>query len=171
MKVFEDVFTGDELMTEGFAFTLDYEDAIMKVNSGYTTKDNVTVDVGCGNAFGGGEEETGDDANEEKVNNIQYNQGLTETQFSKGDFMTYMKDFLKKLKAHLEENNKDRVDGFMKGAQTFVKFVVSKFEDFTFYTGRSEKMDGSIAFSFWENEEAAGPVFYFFKDALREVKC
>jgi hypothetical protein len=42
---------------------------------------------------------------------------------------------------------------------------------FNSYTGASESLEGSIALSFWEDEAAAGPVFYFFKDALKEVKC
>jgi len=85
--------------------------------------------------------------------------------------MTYIKEYLKKLKAYLEEQGKsDRVAVFQKGAQDFIKFVVSKFNDFTFYTGSSESLDGSIAFSFWEDESASGPVFYFFKDGLKEQK-
>ncbi len=31
--------------------------------------------------------------------------------------------------------------------------------------------DGPLIFSRWEDDTAAGPVFYFFKDALREVKA
>jgi hypothetical protein len=45
--------------------------------------------------------------------------------------MTYVKDFLKKLKTHLESTGKaDKVESFQKGASDFIKFVVSKFEDF-----------------------------------------
>jgi len=130
---------------------------------------------GCGNAFGGNEEEeAGGDGSEpqEKVIDVAYNANLVATSFSKAEFMTYIKNFLKNLKAYLEENDKkDRVEAFQKGAQDFVKFVVSKFNDFEFYTGASEKIDGSIVFSYWEDESAAGPVFYYFRDSLREVKC
>ena len=46
MKVFEDVFTNDELMSDVFPFTLDYEDCIMKVQSKLVTKDNCdNIDV------------------------------------------------------------------------------------------------------------------------------
>jgi hypothetical protein len=85
--------------------------------------------------------------------------------------MTYIKNFLKNLKAKLESSGKsDRVQGFMAGAQEFVKFIVANFDGFEFFTGASENLDGSIAFSFWEDEGAAGPVFYFFKDSLVEEK-
>jgi hypothetical protein len=44
--------------------------------------------------------------------------------------MAYIKEFLKKLKANLTERGlTDRVDGFMKGAQEFVKFIVGKFDE------------------------------------------
>lgn len=47
MKVFQDVFTNDEIMSDVFNFTLDYDDVIMKVQSRLTTKDNcANVDVG-----------------------------------------------------------------------------------------------------------------------------
>lgn len=133
------------------------------------------MNIGCGNAFGGNdEEENGGDGSEaqEKVIDVAYNANLVPTSFSKAEFMAYVKNFLKNLKTHLEENGKkDRVEAFQKGAQEFVKFVVSKFGEFEFYTGSSEKIDGSIVFSFWEDESASGPVFYYFRDSLREVKC
>jgi hypothetical protein len=44
--------------------------------------------------------------------------------------MTFIKTFLKNLKTWLEENGKkDRVEGFMKGAQEFIKWAVSKFDE------------------------------------------
>lgn len=39
------------------------------------------------------------------------------------------------------------------------------------YTGVSESLEGSIAISYWEDEGATGPVFYFFKDSVKEIKC
>lgn len=47
MKVFQDVFTNDELMSDVFASSLAYEDAIMKVQSRLVSKDNCdNVDIG-----------------------------------------------------------------------------------------------------------------------------
>ena len=44
--------------------------------------------------------------------------------------MTFVKNFLKNLKAWLEANGKtDRVEAFMKGAQEFIKFAVGKFDE------------------------------------------
>jgi len=174
MKVFQDVFTNDEILSDIFPHTLDYNDVIMKVRTQYKKKDDVgKVDIGCGNAFGGDEEDCAPgEVAEEKVIDVAFNSNLVQTQLSKPDFMTYIKAFLKNLKAYLEENGKkDRVEAFQKGAQDFVKYVVSKFNDFEFYTGSSESLEGSIVFSFWEDDTASGPVFYYFRDSLKEVKC
>ena len=86
--------------------------------------------------------------------------------------MALIKPFLKNLKAKLTEQNKtERVEKFMTGAQNFVKFVVSDFDAWEFYTGSSESLEGSIVLSFWEDESASGPVFFLFNDALKEIKC
>jgi hypothetical protein len=98
MKVFQDVFTNDEVMSEVYPFILDYQDVIMKVKSAYKNKDAVgNVDVGCGNAFGSGDEEGGDSGEgaSEKVLDIVFNFSLVQTSFSKQEFMAFIKNFLK----------------------------------------------------------------------------
>jgi len=94
--------------------------------------------IGCGNAFGGTNEDEeeaggsgGDGVPAEKVLDIQFNFNLVEYPMSKADFMTYIKGYLKKVKEYLTENKPNRVDGFMKGAQEFIKTVVAKFEEYT----------------------------------------
>ena len=176
MKVFQDVFTNDEVMSEVFKFELAYQDVVMKVKSAMKNKEAVgNIDIGCGNAFGGSEEDgdsgSGDGAPSEKVLDVPYNFNLVQTSFSKQEFMAFIKNFLKNLKAYLEGNGKaDRVATFQAGAQEFVKFLISKFDELEFYTGSSESLDGGIIIAFWEDETASGPVFYYFRDCLKEVK-
>lgn len=40
---------------------------------------------------------------------------------------------MKNIKEHLEKTNKDRIDGFMKGAKEMVGFILSRFDDFSLY--------------------------------------
>lgn len=176
MKIYQDIFSNDEFVSDIFEMKLDFNDTIYKVKSAYKNKDAIgQIDTGCGNAFGGGDEEEqgGDDAQPaEKVLDVAYNAGLVETQYSKADFMTYIKAYLKKIAAHLKENgNEAAVPDFQKAAQDFVKKIVGDFDNWTFYTGSSENSEGGLAFSFWEDEGAAGPMFYFFKHGMKEVKC
>ncbi len=47
MKVFQDVFTNDEILSDIFQHTLDYQDVIMKVKTAYQSKEQVgNVDIG-----------------------------------------------------------------------------------------------------------------------------
>ena len=179
MKIFKDVIGGDEMLSDTFQMTLDYDDAIIKVPSKNRPKDDLgNVDIGCGNAFGGGEAEEEQPAaggeGVEMVLDVVANSELKQVNMNKKEFMAYIKDYFKKIIAYLEENGKkDRVDGFKKGAQAFIKFIVPKYDEIELYTGANGENEdgeivGGICISYWENEEAKGPMFYFFKDGLKE---
>lgn len=51
--------------------------------------------------------------------------------------MAYIKGYMARVKKHLEENNPSRVQPFMAAAQNFIKKVIGKFDDYSFYTGVS----------------------------------
>ena len=177
MKIFKDVLTGDEMLSDTFQMTVEYEDAIYKVPSKNRPKDDLgDVDVGCGDAFTKqeGEEEPSAPQGVEMVLDVVANSELKQVNMSKKEFMAYIKDYFKKIIAYLEENGKkDRVDGFKKGAQAFIKFIVPKYDDIELYTGANGENDdgeivGGICISYWEDDSAKGPMFYFFKDGLKE---
>ncbi len=136
MRLFSDIFTDEEFLSDVFKYEIAFNETIIKAPSAYKSKDQVgNVDVGCGNAFGGNEEE-GEQGSEvvpgeEKVLDIQFNGQLVEYLMSKNEFMTYIKGYMKKLKEELTKNNPTRVEGFMKGAQDFVKQMIPKFDEYT----------------------------------------
>ena len=165
------------MLSDTFQMTVEYEDAIYKVPSKNRPKDDLgDVDVGCGDAFTKqeGEEEPSAPQGVEMVLDVVANSELKQVNMSKKEFMAYIKDYFKKIIAYLEENGKkDRVDGFKKGAQAFIKFIVPKYDDIELYTGANGENDdgeivGGICISYWEDESAKGPMFYFFKDGLKE---
>ena len=179
MKIFKDIVGGDEMLSDTFQMTLEYEDAIIKVPSKNRPKDDLgNVDIGCGNEFGGGEAEEAQPVTSgegvEMVLDVVGNSELKQVHMSKKEFMAYIKDYFKKIIAYLEENGKkDRIDGFKKGAQAFIKFIISKYDEIELYTGPNGESDdgeivGGICISYWEDETAKGPMFYFFKDGLKE---
>ena len=177
MKIFKDIVGGDEMLSDTFQMTFDYEDAIIKVPSKNRPKDDLgNVDIGCGNAFGGGEpeEEQAPAGDVEMVLDVVANSELKQVNMSKKEFVAYIKDYFKKIVAYLEKNGKsDRVDSFKKGAQDFIKFIIPKYDEIEIYTGANGENEdgeivGGICISYWENEEAKGPMFYFFKDGLKE---
>ena len=165
------------MMSDIFPYTLEFEEAIMKVQSHYKAADKIgEIDIGCGNEFGGGEpEQQAEEEPVEKVCDIPYNAQLQEYSMSKKEFMSYIKEYFKKIVERLEKLGKsDRIETFKKGATAFTKFIVPKFDDLTLYIGQNgegdDGLEGGIAISYWEDESGPGPVFFFFKDALDEVK-
>ena len=166
------------MLSDTFEMTLEYEDAIYKVPSKNRPKDAFgDIDIGCGNAFGKAEGEGDEPPVQEGVEmvlDVVANSELKQVNMSKKEFMAYIKDYFKKVIAYLEENGKkDRVEGFKKGAQAFIKFIVPKFDDIELYTGAHGENDegeivGGVCISYWEDDTAKGPMFYFFKDGLKE---
>ena len=177
MKIFKDIVTGDEMLSDTFQMTLEYEDAIIKVPSKNRPKDDLNnVEIGCGDEFAKAEgaEDPAPQQGVEMVLDVIANSELKQVNMSKKEFMAYIKDYFKKLIAYMEENGKkDRVDGFKKGAQAFIKFIIPHFDDIEIYTGANGENDegeivGSVCISYWEDDTAKGPMFYFFKDGLKE---
>jgi len=177
MKIFKDVLTGDEMLSDTFQMTSEYEDAILKVPSKNRPKDDLNnVEIGCGDEFAKAEgaEDPAPQQGVEMVLDVIANSELKQVNMSKKEFMAYIKDYFKKLIAYMEENGKkDRVDGFKKGAQAFIKFIIPHFDDIEIYTGANGENDegeivGSVCISYWEDDTATGPMFYFFKDGLKE---
>ena len=178
MKIFKDIVNNDEILSDTFKMTLDYEDAIIKVQSRNRPKDDSgKVDIGCRNALGGGEDEPSAVESEgvEMELDVVANSELKQVHMNRREFISYLRDYFNQIVTYLQENGRsDRVDGFKKGVQAFIKFIFHKYDEIELFTGAHGVNDdgeivGGICISYWENDEAKGPMFYFFKDGLREV--
>lgn len=80
-----------------------------------------------------------------RVNNIIHSFRLQSTSFDKKSYLTYLKGYLKAVKAKLIEAGKsdEEVKAFETGAQKYVKDkLLPNFKDFEFYTGESGDPDG-----------------------------
>jgi hypothetical protein len=126
------------------------------------------VDIGANPSAEGGDDE-GADASVQTVNNVVYSFRLTETNFDKKSYMTYIKGYMKAVKGKLAESNPDRVAGFEKGATTLVKKILGNFKDYEFYVGESMDPEGMVALLNYR-EDGVTPYFTFFKDGLKEEK-
>lgn len=166
MLVYKDVFTGDEMIGDSYDLKL-IDDVVYEA-------DCSMVEVGVGEINIGGnasaeEADEGTDDQAEKVNNVVYSFKLAPTSFDKKSYMTYIKGYMKKVKAHLQETNPDRIPIFEKGIASFVKKVLGNFNDYEFYTGESMNPDGMVALLNYR-EDGTTPYFSFIKDALKEEK-
>lgn len=124
MKIYTDIFSGEEILSDGYPITLEYDDVVGKVKTELIVKGDADVDIGCGNAFGGaGEEDQAGGAPVEKVINVVDNFKLEDAGLDFATFSTYFKPYMKKLLDKLKETKPDRVDAFKAGAQKFFAWV------------------------------------------------
>ncbi|ETV73659.1 hypothetical protein H257_11761 [Aphanomyces astaci] len=179
MLVWMDIFTDDEVVSDSHKVyeAKDKEGnlipGMLEVASKTVSKGGVNVDVGCGDAFGGGDNEVDDSV--ETVNNIideSVGFGYTETGFnSKADLKTYLKSYFRKIIKHLKATNAsdETLDSFKSDAQEIVKALVGLYDDLQYYMFRSMDSEAGMAFSYYKEGEAT-PVFLYIKWGLKEVK-
>lgn len=120
------------------------------------------------------EADEGNDVNVETGVDVVLNHRLCET-FAFGDkkgYTLYLKDYMKKLIAKLEENQPDQVDVFKKNMNTQMKEILGRFKELQFFTGESMDCDGMVAMLEYREVEGGKqvPVFMFFKHGLEEEK-
>ncbi|TFK55919.1 translationally controlled tumor-associated [Heliocybe sulcata] len=167
MLLYSDLITDDELFSDAFPMKL-VDDIAYEVDcQTIVIKKGADIDIGANPSAE--EQDEGLEDGAETVNNVVHSFRLQQTSFDKKSYLTYLKGYMKTVKAKLAETNPDRVDAFEKGAQAFAKKVVGGFKDYEFYTGESMNPDGMVALLNYR-EDGVTPFFTFWKDGLKEVK-
>lgn len=176
MKIYYNFDNQDvEVISDSYKFEYppEFEGAVIEVQSKMVIPKGVEVDIGCGNAFGGtNEDEEGGAGNEEpvlKVNDLIDGFKYEESNMDKPQFQAYIKEYLKRMMTE-KRITADRLDQFKKGCTAFVKFVLSKFADFTFYTPSDYSQKGALIYSTYKHEEDEAPVFYYILEGLPSFK-
>merc|ERR1712226_75770 len=172
MKIFIDVFSGDEMFSDTYKISLK-EGVLWEVIGKYETRKEGEIVLEGANASAE-EEAEGCDENAVSGIDVVLNHSLVETGFGKKkDFMTYLKEYMKKVIGHLEENDrKDEVADFKTNINTVVKELVGNFDDLQFFNGESMDPDAMVAMcQYKEVDGVERPVMMFFKHGLREEKC
>lgn len=143
------------------------DDVIYEADCQMVTVGNGDVDIGANPSAEDGGEDLEDGA--ETVNNVVYSFRLQQTQFDKKSFLTYIKGYMKRIKAHLQENDPDAVAVFEKGAQAYVKKVIGSFSDWDFYTGESMDPDAMLVLLNYR-EDGTTPFVAIWKHGVKEEK-
>lgn len=177
MRIFEDIVTGIEVISDSYPMELLFDGAACEVQSRMVVKGDVNIDVGCGNAFGGKNEEeeegaTGGSAPVEKVNDLIDAFGYEETSFEKADWQKAFKEFVKEIleKKTANKESAEAIAKFKANAGLFVKYIGSKFGDLTIYTPKDYDSTHSLVFSYWKEENDEAPVFIFYLDGCKAIK-
>lgn len=101
---------------------------------------------------------------------IILNHKLQETPFDKKSYSTYIRGYMKLVKANLEEQGSDRVDEFVSKAPMVVKKILGNFKNYQFYTGESMNPEGAVGLLDYR-EDGLTPYMLFFRDGLVIEKC
>ncbi|BAM82024.1 similar to translationally controlled tumor protein p23 [Cyanidioschyzon merolae strain 10D] len=168
MIVWKDVFTKDELLSDGMKNVRELENGLLLACDSY----NVTLgggDYGIANndeeAMGAG----GDTAGAESVNVVVDAFKLQNIQLPRKDFQVYIKKYSKRLKEYLENENPSRVAAFMEGMKEWVPKMLKEFDEYEFYMGPSCDPDALLVLAKYEGESHY-PTFLYLKDGLAEEK-
>ncbi|KAL0244982.1 hypothetical protein GEMRC1_009062 [Eukaryota sp. GEM-RC1] len=159
MRVFKDTFTGDELFSDSYRFSV-VDDIVYEVigNYIYIDQDNQPCASDHPDCIG-------------NAKNIVVDQSLEATTFDKKSFATYLKMMFRRIKEHLEKTNPERVSAFMAAAQPFAKKCIASFKDLEFYTGASMSPEGVLViFIHKDIDGEERPCAWVFKDAVEDEK-
>eukprot|EP00540_Astrosyne_radiata_P015248 CAMPEP_0116845492 /NCGR_PEP_ID=MMETSP0418-20121206/13297_1 /TAXON_ID=1158023 /ORGANISM="Astrosyne radiata, Strain 13vi08-1A" /LENGTH=179 /DNA_ID=CAMNT_0004476609 /DNA_START=54 /DNA_END=593 /DNA_ORIENTATION=+ len=179
MIIYKCRFTGDEMLSDAFKPRPVKDDdgnevvGLIEIDSQKVNKDSgASVDIGCGNEFGGGGDDLDDGA--DLVNNVideTLGFDLHEVPMGKKDMKEYLATYCKALRQKLKDDDKvpgPEVKAFTQSAPAFCKFLLSKYDDLQFFTSSSMDPEGSMAFAYYTG---VNPIFVFIKAGLLEEKC
>ncbi|CRK12481.1 hypothetical protein VD0002_g6252 [Verticillium dahliae] len=169
MKIYKDILTGDELISDSYDLK-EVGGVVFEADCAMIELGAVSVNTGANASAEEAEEALDDDV--VKVNNIVNSFRLQSTSFDKKGYLSYLKGYMKAVKAHLQETgaSAEEITKFEKGAQTYVKeTLLPNFKDWEFYTGESMNPDGAIVLMNYR-EDGVTPYIVVFKHGLKEEK-
>ena len=125
---------------------------LFEIESRKVNKDSgASIDIGCGNEFGGGDDDVDDNA--DIVNNvIDENLGfnLQEVPMGKKDLKEYLGGYCKKVRQALKDDDKvagPEVKKFTQAAPVFCKYLLTMYDELVFYISESMDPDGAMVSS------------------------
>merc|ERR1712232_934966 len=129
-------------------------------------KDGGNIDIGCGNEFGGGDDDLVNNVIDETIGF-----GLTEVPMKKKDLKDFLGGYCKNLRQKLKDDDKvtgPEVKAFTQAAPVFCKWLLTQYDELQFFISPSMDPDGSMAFAYYKS---ADPTFVFIKAGFIEEKC
>ncbi|XP_068658790.1 translationally-controlled tumor protein homolog [Aristolochia californica] len=168
MLLYQDLITGDELLSDSFPYKEIENGMLWEVEGKWVVQGAVDVDIGANPSAEGADEDEGVDDQVQKVVDIVDTFRLQEQpSFDKKQFLTFMKRYIKLLTPNLEEEKQEL---FKKNIEGATKYLLSKIKDLQFFVGESMHDDGSLVFAYYK-DGAADPTFLYLAHGLKEIKC
>jgi hypothetical protein len=171
MKIFKDIFTGDEMFSDTYKIKL-VDEVLYEVYGKLVSRTEGDIEIA---GFNPSAEEADDGADSTTTSGIDIvlNHRLQES-FAfqdKKSYTLYLKDYMKKLIEKLNEKCPDQVDTFKTNMNKVMKDLLGRFKDLQFFTGESMDIDGMVAMCEYRDIDGDSvPVMLFFKHGLDEEK-
>ena len=168
MLVYQDLLTGDELLSDSFPYREIENGILWEVDGKWVVQGAIDVDIGANpSAAGGGDDEGVDDQAVKVVDIVDTFRLQEQPPFDKKQFVTLMKRYIKNLSAKLDAEKQEE---FKKNIEGATKYLLGKLKDLQFFVGESMHDDGGLVFAYYK-DGATDPTFLYFSHGLKEVKC
>ncbi|KAM1923436.1 hypothetical protein ACFX15_021353 [Malus domestica] len=170
MLVYQDLLTGDELLSDLFPYKEIHNGVLWEVDGKGVVK--VVVIDRCGyiganpSAEGGGEDEGVDDQAVKVVDIVDTFRLQEQPPYYKKQFFTWVKRYIKLLTPKLDGKSQE----VYKNIEAATKFLLGKLSDLQFFVGESMHDDGGLVFAYYR-EGATDPTLIYFAHGLKEIKC
>ncbi|XP_044072528.1 translationally-controlled tumor protein homolog [Siniperca chuatsi] len=170
MIIYRCIISNDEMFSDAFKVKVS-ESGIFYEVEGKTVTRTEGFDDSLISANASAEETAeGTDSSSISGVDIILNHKLQETGFDKKQYITYMKEYVKAIKAKLQETNPERVEGFVADVAPEVKKIMGNLKSYQFFTGESMNPEGMVGLLDYR-EDGITPYMLFFKDGLLVEKC
>merc|ERR1712046_32447 len=115
-------------------------------------------------------EEAGE-AQTEKVIDKVYDFKLEPMEYTKKEYMAYLKGFMKKCVKHMKDNDRaDEVPEFKTNIQEAIKAITSEWNEYCCYVNEDFDCEGSTVLCRYEGADGATPHFYYLMAGFTETK-
>ncbi|KAK5646665.1 hypothetical protein RI129_005129 [Pyrocoelia pectoralis] len=171
MRIYKDIFTGDEMFSDSFKMKL-VDNVLYEVYGKLIQRKHGDISIAGFNPSAEEADEGTDEAVESGVD-VVLNHRLCES-FAFGDkksYTIYLKDYMKKLVDRLQKDDPDQVEVFKTNMNKVMKDILGRFKELQFFTGESMDCDGMVGLlEYREIDGDSVPVLMFFKHGLEEEK-
>lgn len=171
MRIYKDIFSGDELFSDSFKIKL-VDDVLYEVYGKLTVRSQGDIHIDGFNPSAEEASEGTDEACESGVD-IVLNHRLVESYAfpDKKSFTLYLKDYMKRLVEKLQKTEPDQIESFKTNINKVMKDILGRFKDLQFFTGEQMDCEGTIGIMEYRDIDGVStPVLMFIKQGLVEEK-
>merc|ERR1712086_346741 len=172
MLVYKCIVTGSEITTDADNEESEFlwGNTFKKVAGNYKSVGGDDFELAGANASAEEEADTGS-ADTEKVIDKVYDAKLEPMEYTKKEYMAYLKTFMKKCVKQMKESGKgDDVAAFKSNIQEAIKAITGEWNEYCCYVNEDFDCEGSTVLCRYEGADGATPHFYYLMAGFKATK-